>query len=690
MIVRRNTYLILVIIVAFLSSNLWWISLKKSIKNSFDFIKLELISDINFQAEKISKYQSIDRPVFRTINKKNCIPFIEIPQMAPVPSEPLFIGQDKIPYSNLETCTHSFRKSNNNSELGDFLKVHVGHYTKASIEYFSLTLIFNDHNLKTRRSQKDYSLNDQDWFHLEIPDVSEKNSELSNIYITFREKEENESFYRPFIYSSKYPINYYSKTALSNIKNLSEMKGNLYECNDEKICGTENQYMLKLRMPIEKVHSKEDSLTYKIDILKPIKLVWHNSNDDSKFKLDTRDSFFIESLTSKETLKQVVSNVLDDILTDLEVEKNTVEVFYKENPFITFEQESSKVQNNNKYYIKLAEFVGIKKITTFESEDNEVRWPNIPNGFKVRITASKHQILKYWRQRVDQILKDHFWSFGSLLLLLITFIMVIYRLRSITGDLQSLNFYGDRAESLDKVKSHISRDEIGLLAKGLYQGLKSEQEKMYLEESKRKDLERLSTVLYHDIVGTYGPSLEEISLSLSKKEQVRHDYNLRQIIRLAEGLRDGIKVSEYKYDGSEEGSIHESLESCLKRYGNKIKNRCSPIFLAEKVISSDQLGACIDQLVSNAMNFTNDETPIEIDGNYSNNGLIVIIVKNKGPEIPQDLMKNNLLFRFGESGRGSTGVGLWVTQKRMESMNGSICVYNRPPYVEFELKIKTL
>lgn len=700
MVFRRNAYLILAIIVAIISSSLWWISLKKSIVNSFEFVKLELKSDINFQAEKISKLQNNNNPVFQTLEAKNCLPYIDVPKMAPVPSAPIYIGAEKIPFENLEACTHIFRKTNSRSELGDYLKVHVGKYTKEGTEYFSLTLIFNDSDLKPRKSNKDYSLKDKDWFHLKIPDVSGRLSDLSNIYITFKAKKGNESFYRPFIYSSKTPIDFSSETALSNINNLSDMRGNLYPCNDKKVCDAEDLFILKLRMPIEKKPSIKDKGSFKVDITKPISLVWHNINEDYNLTLDTNNSSFSQSLSSAEVLKKVISNILDDILSDPEVQQkhhNTVEVIYQEEPYIKREHELSEEQEFNKYYLILAKLVGINKFSKIVSEDIVVRWPNVPNDFKVRVTSNKNQILNYWIKRVDQILTDYFWSFGSIVLLLFTFIIVIYRLRSITSVLQDLNIHGNKEEGLERLEAHVSKDEIGLLASGLHQGLKSEilrrkteQEKLYLEESKRKNLERLSAVLYHDIVATYGPSLNELSSNLKEEEKDRHDYNLHQITKLAEGLRDGIKISEYKYDGSEEGSIQESIEPCLKRYKNKIKNRCSTTLLAERVISGEQLGFCIDQIVSNAMDFVSDDTPVEIEGGYTRKGLVILKIRNKGPQIPEDLMKEGLLFRFGESGRGSTGVGLWVTQKRMESMGGLIKAHNRPPYVEFELILKPL
>ncbi len=112
----------------------------------------------------------------------------------------------------------------------------------------------------------------------------------------------------------------------------------------------------------------------------------------------------------------------------------------------------------------------------------------------------------------------------------------------------------------------------------------------------------------------------------------------------------------------------------------------------EKVMymgDGDKLARAFDNLLKNAINYSYENTTIEIELNENDKG-IIIKFRNKGDKIPEyKLSKIFEKFYRGDDSRKSTtggsGLGLAITKEIIELHGGNIMVKNDDEFIEFNI-----
>ena len=105
----------------------------------------------------------------------------------------------------------------------------------------------------------------------------------------------------------------------------------------------------------------------------------------------------------------------------------------------------------------------------------------------------------------------------------------------------------------------------------------------------------------------------------------------------------------------------------------------------------DKLARAFDNLLKNAINYSYENTTIEIQLE-ENEGKISIVFRNKGDKIPQyKLDKLFEKFYRGDDARtsstGGAGLGLAITKQIIELHQGKIYVKNDSEYIEFFIEL---
>ena len=104
----------------------------------------------------------------------------------------------------------------------------------------------------------------------------------------------------------------------------------------------------------------------------------------------------------------------------------------------------------------------------------------------------------------------------------------------------------------------------------------------------------------------------------------------------------------------------------------------------------DKLARAFGNLIKNAINYSYENTNIEIDI-LQNENKIDMIFKNKGDKIPEYKLDKifDKFYRVDESrtsSTGGTGLGLAITKEIIELHQGKICVKNDDEYIEFHIE----
>lgn len=105
----------------------------------------------------------------------------------------------------------------------------------------------------------------------------------------------------------------------------------------------------------------------------------------------------------------------------------------------------------------------------------------------------------------------------------------------------------------------------------------------------------------------------------------------------------------------------------------------------------DKLARCFGNLLKNAINYSYENTDIEIDMNEAQNK-IEIVFKNRGDKIPEYKLQKifEKFYRADESRQsktGGTGLGLAIAKEIIDLHNGKIYVKNDTELIEFYIEL---
>lgn len=106
----------------------------------------------------------------------------------------------------------------------------------------------------------------------------------------------------------------------------------------------------------------------------------------------------------------------------------------------------------------------------------------------------------------------------------------------------------------------------------------------------------------------------------------------------------------------------------------------------------DKLARAFGNLIKNAINYSYENTEIEIDLTRNKEN-IEIIFKNKGDKIPKYKLDKifEKFYRIDEArttSTGGTGLGLAITKEIIELHDGSIYVKNDNDFIEFYIELR--
>lgn len=96
-------------------------------------------------------------------------------------------------------------------------------------------------------------------------------------------------------------------------------------------------------------------------------------------------------------------------------------------------------------------------------------------------------------------------------------------------------------------------------------------------------------------------------------------------------------------------------------------------------IDSGLLETVLDNLIYNAIQYTPEQLPVEIEAGYEQ-GVCQIRISDSGPGFPEDSLEQlfDKFYRLPESKAGGTGLGLSIVKGFTEALHGTVTVKNRP------------
>jgi two-component system sensor histidine kinase KdpD len=228
-------------------------------------------------------------------------------------------------------------------------------------------------------------------------------------------------------------------------------------------------------------------------------------------------------------------------------------------------------------------------------------------------------------------------------------------------------------------------------------------EKAYLSEQARRtrlleETEKLQTALLNSISHDLRTPLASITGALSGvltdanllSEEARMDLiqtaweqalrlnrlvgNLLDMTRLESGA---MKVVSQSYDVQE--LVGATLAQMANQFQGRKVNRTIPDPLPSVAIDLTLMIQALMNLVDNAVKYSPDNEPIEIEA-YQEKQTVIIAVKDRGSGLPEAELENvfSKFFRLQPNSIGGTGLGLSIAKGIVEAHDGRIWAQNRP------------
>jgi two-component system sensor histidine kinase KdpD len=179
------------------------------------------------------------------------------------------------------------------------------------------------------------------------------------------------------------------------------------------------------------------------------------------------------------------------------------------------------------------------------------------------------------------------------------------------------------------------------------------------------DADLLSAAAQHDLVHTAW----EQALRLN-----RLVGNLLDMTRLESGA---MKVVCQPYDVEE--LVGATLAQMPNRLQGRIVKRMIPTDLPPVAIDLTLMIQALMNLVDNALKYAPPDEPIEIEA-YQEEQTVIIVVKDRGPGLPETELAHifTKFFRLSPGGVSGTGLGLSIAKGIVEAHDGRIWAQNRP------------
>jgi two-component system sensor histidine kinase KdpD len=150
--------------------------------------------------------------------------------------------------------------------------------------------------------------------------------------------------------------------------------------------------------------------------------------------------------------------------------------------------------------------------------------------------------------------------------------------------------------------------------------------------------------------------------------------NLLDMTRLESGA---MKVVSQSYDVQE--LVGATLAQMANQFQGRKVNRTIPDPLPSVAIDLTLMIQALMNLVDNAVKYSPDNEPIEIEA-YQEKQTVIIAVKDRGSGLPEAELENvfSKFFRLQPNSIGGTGLGLSIAKGIVEAHDGRIWAQNRP------------
>lgn len=236
----------------------------------------------------------------------------------------------------------------------------------------------------------------------------------------------------------------------------------------------------------------------------------------------------------------------------------------------------------------------------------------------------------------------------------------------------------NKAELMRRIETHVQ--------------LKFAMDHFQLVSGQRKELLHL---LCHDLVNPLSRSIAWTELLEDDAEDILEEAivqikmghkNCMEIIRLVRqllALEEGKLVLELD-EFSLNDLVKDSYESLAKRFRDKrIEYKIDiPDRINIKAEKTSFLHSVYNNLITNALKFSNEGEAIEVKGNVNGDGKVEISIRDHGIGMPEDLAASIFdphkpTSRKGTKGEKGTGFGMPLVKKFMEAYGGVILVHSK-------------
>ena len=170
------------------------------------------------------------------------------------------------------------------------------------------------------------------------------------------------------------------------------------------------------------------------------------------------------------------------------------------------------------------------------------------------------------------------------------------------------------------------------------------------------------------------------SLEIANAEILRLNRMLSDLLDLSRSDNQQLSIRREVFDLVP--SLEQSLKLAKAAYSNPIATNFHDLPFLEARGDSDRLIQCIGNLIGNAVKYSDDDAPIDLQVVYDDSQIAISVIDH-GQGIPDD-QQDRIFRRFTRAegvqlpkGQSSTGLGLSIVKMLMERMGGSISVSSK-------------
>ena len=209
-------------------------------------------------------------------------------------------------------------------------------------------------------------------------------------------------------------------------------------------------------------------------------------------------------------------------------------------------------------------------------------------------------------------------------------------------------------------------------------------------EKQRSDLELLNEMMRHDIRNDL-----QVALASMELLELQESGGSEQITAAVESVRRAVELTNVAREVSDvlndSGGDHRpleiasvlrtELEECRTAYP-EAEVTVAGTLPAARVEANDLLGSVFRNLLKNAVQHNDAETPAIRLAAETADGRVRVTIADDGPGVPESAREH--LFDRGWSGGSGTGLGLYLVTRLVDSYGGEITLLDESPFDDLD------